>query len=210
MGGRGSAFRRGGTSGGNIDIIKTTSLISQREGKQDEVDKTLTVLRDALDRYGVDLNDAQVATLGGSGASVLAYYDAQGNLAINTTYFDTAALQAAYERCVASGFHPSNGSKSGMEAVVAHEVGHALTDAAGARLGYGAWQVDRVASEIMNTVSRQLGVSMTEMQSSISGYAKQNHAEAVAEAYADVYCNGTRANRVSQAVVTELERLLRR
>lgn len=209
MGGRGSSFGRGGTSGGAVTVLNRTSLISARENQQTEVDQVLTVLRDTRDNYGVELNDIQVVQLAESG--VMAYYDSEGNLAVNESYFDAAAMDAAYQKCVSQKFHPSNGSKSGLEAVAAHEIGHALTDAAGVKLGYGQWAVDRVADDIMEAARVQLGArGWKSVASAISGYAARDKAEAVAEAYADVYCNGNGAKAESRAVIAELERILRR
>ena len=115
----------GGATGGldSADILGTTSLISQREGSREEVDQTMTVLRDVYERYGVDVTDAQLATIGGAGASVMAYYDSSGNLAINTKYFDAAKMDQAYDDCVKSKFHPPRGNKTGIEAVT--EIGRA-------------------------------------------------------------------------------------
>ena len=44
------------------------------------------------------------------------------------------------------------------------------------------------------------------MAAKISGYAKTNYAECVAEAFADVYCNGKNAKKESRAVVSELNK----
>ena len=210
MGGRGSSFGRGGnSSGGNIDVLSSTSLISQREGQREEVDRVLTVLRDLNERYGAELNDVQVVTIRGSGATAIAYYDAQGNLAFNKNYFDNPAIEQAYQRCVSSGFHPSQGSRSAMEAVAAHEMGHKLTDMAALKAGYGNWALDRVANDIIREAAKSLSVRHDALVSAVSGYAKQNNAEAVAEAFADVYCNGSKAAKESAAIIRELEKYFR-
>ena len=159
------------------------------------------------DRYGIQIQDAQIATLKGRGASVMGYYDADGNLAINKNYFDSAKMNAAYDRCADSGFHPSRGNKSGIEAVVAHEMGHRLTDAAGVNSGAGSWQLDSTANSIVKQAAKDAGYRSTKtFVSKISGYAKQNHAEAVAEAFADVYCNGNKAKKESRAIVNVLNK----
>ena len=215
MGGRGtsSGIERGATGGvGSVDVRSTTSLISQREdGKQEEVDIVLSMLREVQEQYGTELNDIQVATLTGDSVSAIAYYDSNSNLAVNKIYFDNAKITQAYDDCIASGFHPARGFHSAMEAVVAHELGHHLTELIGLREGLGAWQIDRVANGLVNTAMTNLGYRSTDrVRSGISGYAKQNNAEAVAEAYADVYCNGDNAARESRAIVTELNRRLGR
>lgn len=210
MGGRGGGSSGGGASGGvnPANIGDTTSLISARERYQEEVDATLSVLRDVQDRYGVIVTDAQLAELSGKDSNVMAYYDAVGNLAVNTKYFDSGKMDAAYDDCVKTGFHPGRGNKSGMEAVVSHEMGHRLTDAAGERAGYGSWQLDTVARGMVQRAAKATGYgqNMTAFTAKISGYAKGNWAEAVAEAFSDVYCNGSRARRESRALVAELDK----
>lgn len=211
FGGRGASSSGGGGGTGGIDganIVSTTSLISQREGKRQEVDETLKVLKDIQDQYGVNVEDVQIATLKGKGARAMAYYDSEGNLAVNKSYFNSEKMNTAYDRTVDSGFHPSRGNKSAMEAVVAHEMGHRLTDIAGG----GNWSnLDGTANKIVQTASKKAGYKDTKsFVSKISGYAKQNHAEAVAEAFADVYCNGRKASKESRAIVTELNKYFRR
>lgn len=198
----------GGTGGVNINA-DTTSLISERERKRDEVDLTLTVLRDVEREHNVILEDVQLAKMKGrSGAGVLAYYDAGGNLAVNEKYFDRGTMDAAYDRCVSSGFHPGRGNKTGLEAVVAHEMGHRLTDIAGMNAGLGHWALDDVSNRIIKAAAKSLKMSHGNLRQSVSGYAQYNNAECVAEAYADVYCNGSRASAASRAVVAELRKFL--
>jgi len=133
MGGRGSSSSRGGATGGlnPSDIVSTTSLISA-PGKSAEINQTLQVLKDISDEYGLTLSDVQLATLKGGGLGVFGYYDSNGNLAINTSYFKSEAMTKAYDRSVEQGYHPPRGNKTGIEAVTAHEMGHALTEKAGA------------------------------------------------------------------------------
>lgn len=203
MGGRGASSSGGATGG--IDLINatTTSLISAREGKRTEVDDTLRVLRDIQDMYGVDVEDVQLATIKGKGARVMAYYDSAGNLAVNQAYFNSERMQRAYDGCVDNGFHPSRGDKTAMEAVVAHEMGHRLNDVAA-----GGWgNLDATADKIVAAAAKRLGYRGKKgLASQISGYAQKSNAEAVAEAFADVYCNGGKASRESRAIVAELNK----
>ena len=126
MGGRGarsgSEKGRGGDAGVNpSDIVGTRDLIGLRGAMQTEVDETLTVFRDVMDEYGYQINDIELATMKGRDASVLAYYDGS-NIAVNQSYFNKAKMDKAYAECAKSGFHPSSGKKSGLEAVVAHDL----------------------------------------------------------------------------------------
>lgn len=116
-------------------------------------------------------------------------------------------MNKAYDQCVDAGFHPPRGNKTGIEAVAAHEMGHRLTDAIGEKTGLGSWQIDRVSNDIVKSAAKKAGYKSTkEFTAKISGYAKQNHAEAVAEAFADVYCNGSKAKRESKAVVDAMNK----
>lgn len=207
MGGRGASS--GGVAGGGMNpanITGTTSLISAREGKSSEVDMTLAVLRDVQDQYRVDVSDVQLATIKGKDANVLAYYDAGGNLAVNQSYFDNNKMDEAMDKSYKSGYHPSRGNKSGLEAVVAHEAGHRLTDVVGERTGKGQWAVDQTSSEIVQNAARKSGHKggLESFRSQVSGYARESNAEAVAEAFTDVYCNGSKASSASKAIVNEL------
>lgn len=47
------------------------------------------------------------------------------------------------------------------------------------------------------------------MASKISGYATHSNAEAVAEAIADVYCNGKKAKSESKAIVNVMNKYLK-
>ena len=200
--------RNAGSSGININA-DTTSLISERERQREEVDLTLTVLRDVEREHDVILEDVQLARIKGrSGAGVMAYYDAEGNLAVNEKYFDREAMDAAYDGCVASGFHPGRGSKTGLEAVVAHEMGHRLTDIAARNAGMGFWALDDISNNIIKAAAKSLKMAHGNLRSAVSGYAQHNNAECVAEAYADVYCNGSKASAASRAVVAELRKYL--
>lgn len=201
---KGGSTKGGASVGLNPkNVVSTTSLISAREGSQREVDQTLTVLRDVESKYGVVVEDAKIATLKGAGRSTMAYYDNSGNLAINKSYFDAAKMDAAYDGCVREGFHPSRGNKTGIEAVTAHEMGHRLTDAIGEKTGRGKWAIDAVSNDVVKQAARNAGYGRNTRQfiSKISGYAKSSNAEALAEAFADVYCNGARASRESRAIV---------
>ena len=206
MGGRGASSSGGGigggTTGGKVNVISTTSMLSARHTMQKEVDQALTVARDVLDRYGVNVEDLQIAKLG-KGDNAIAYYDAGGNLAYNEAFFNAKNMNTSYDAMAKSGFHPSRGKKTGIEAVVAHEMGHALTDEIAKKKGYGSWQLDRASTDIVKQASKNAGYgnSTRKFISKISGYASSSHAEALAEAFADVYCNGKKAKKESTAIV---------
>lgn len=213
MGGRGAsgggiAGGRGGGSGARI--LGTRSLVSERERAREAVDQVLTALKRVNKQYGAVVEEAQIAKFDKRGAGIMAYYDYGDNIAINERYFDPAKMDTTYDDCVKAGFHPSRGSKSGLEATTAHEAGHKLTEMLGEKAGYGKWAIDKVSGEIVKEAAQKLGYGdrTQALMKRISGYGAQNAAEAVAEAYADYYCNGNKASRESRMVYNILRRRL--
>lgn len=211
-----------GSSGGGGSLPKSSSgvnpgnihnerdLVSERERKRAEVDDVLTVARGIYDEYGVDVGQFMLADIGGKDSSTMAYSDGT-NIGFNTAYFDGTNMNGAYDASVASGFHPSRGKKSGMEAVASHEYGHVLTEKAAAKLGIKS--VNSMDSAAKTIVDRAMKTtkqkSSMKMASNISGYAKSSYAECVAEAVADVYCNGSKAKAESRAIVNEINKILK-
>lgn len=190
----------GGGGGGNISVLSTVDMISNRGGNEAATDQVLSVARDLYNEYGengVLVGNMQIAKLG-PGARAMAYYDSEGNVAINKNYFNTEVMDAAYDGCVERGFHPGRGNKSGMEAVTAHEFGHSISDAVGKKSGK---DIDQASYDIVQKAMKQTGTRNAEkFAKNISGYAKKNYAECVAEAIADCYCNGDKAKKESKAI----------
>lgn len=209
-GGGRSGVGIGGGGGVALDIKETVDLISERERKRTEVDDILAVMRDTENKYGAILEQAVVAKLGAKNGNVLGYTEmGSGIIGINNKFWDSEKMNNAYAGCVASGFHPSNGNKSGLEAVMAHEIGHYLTQVA--QYNTNSSDIDSMANRV---VAEALGAKSKRQAKTlagrISGYAKQNDAECVAEAYADVYCNGRNASPESKKVVIALEKYIKR
>ena len=213
MGGRGASSGGEGWTGSGggsaIDILDTTSLISAREGKQLEVDETLQTFKDMHDEYGYAVDDLQIATLSAKDDSVMAYYDGS-NIAFNDTYFTKGVMEIAYARTVKDGYHPSQGNKTALQAVASHEIGHALTDRAIAKMGSKLGKQDG-AEAILKEAQKSIGHKgkLASMASKISGYAKESARECIAEAFADVYCNGKKATKESQAIVNTMNKYLK-
>lgn len=202
----GKGVGRFGGGGGNINIVSTTSLISAREEQPQLVDQTLGTFKDFHDQYGTVIGDIELATIGGNGASTMAYYDGE-NIAVNKSYFNKG-IEDAYRASVESGFHPSNGNKTALQAVVAHEIGHQLTDAVGAKIGLSS--LDASANRIVNEARKNTSHrGVVQMASKISTYATHSNAEAIAEAVADVYCNGRKAKSESHAIVNVMNKYLK-
>lgn len=214
MGGRGAsgggiAGGRGGGSGARV--LGTRSLVSEREVSRDAVDLVLTTLRSVNKRYGgATVEEAQIAKFDKRGAGIMAYYDNKGNIAVNERYFDVAKMDATYDDCVKAGFHPGRGNKSGLEATTAHEAGHMLTEIIGRKAGYGDWAIDKVANEVVKEAAKQLGYGdrTQALMNKVSRYGASNPAEALAEAFADYYCNGMKAGRESRVIYSIMRRRL--
>ena len=196
---------RGGINPANI--VSERDLVSERERSRAEVDDILAVARDIHDDYDVDVGQFMLADIKGKDIGVMAYSDGN-NIGFNSRYFDGDMMQAAYDACVDSGFHPGRGNKTAIQAVASHEYGHVLTQKAGAKLGVS--DIDAAAKIIVDraraTTAHKGSVSMAKK---ISGYAGESNAECVAEAIADVYCNGRRAAAESRAIVSTLNGILK-
>lgn len=212
MGGRGASAggRAGGGGGLNpSDIVSTTSFMSERGALNYSADAALQVFKDVQEEYGYVVEDIEIATLKARGANVLAYYDGS-NIAFNRSYLSGDTMDKAYDACVASGFHPSRGNKTALQAVTAHELGHGLTDAVANKMGLtGVGKIDRAATNIVNEArksTKHRGV--VQMSRKISTYATHSNAEACAEAFADVYCNGKKARSESHAIVNVMNKYL--
>lgn len=190
------------------DIISERDMIVERGDNEAMVDAVLTVSRDMLNDYpNAPLEQLLLAEMKSS-ANALGYYDHQARtIAINDKYFN-AAMESAYAECVKQGFHPSNGNKTGLQAVVAHEFGHAITQAVGERMG--EYHLDNAADRIVNEARKSTKhKGVVQMASKISRYATASNAEAVAEAVADVYCNGKKAKAESRAIVNVMNKYLK-
>lgn len=210
MGGRGSSSGGSGLGSGGgvtVNVISTTDLTSERERNPQSVDDTLSVLRDINDQYGYIINDTVVADIGKSPA--IAYYEeGTATLGINKDYFNAEKMNASYDKCVDNRWHPPRGDKSGTEAVVSHEVGHALTEQAAKNQNMS---FDKMAEKVVGEAFKAKNrFDAQEKALKISGYAKTNNAECIAEAFADVFCNGKGAKTESQSVVNTLNKYLGR
>lgn len=213
--GRGASRAGGGSGrfgGGTVDpndVSNYQDLVSQREGKRTEVDQILTVARDLNNEYGEDglIYQFQTADMEKSAAGAIAFYDGS-NIVVNNDFFNAKRLDDSYDDCVKSGFHPSRGKKSGAEAVAAHEYGHALSDAVARKMGVA--NLDIASTKIVNEARKRTGdKGVVIMANKISRYASTSNAEAVAEAFADVYCNGGKAKKQSKAIVDVMNSYLK-
>ena len=210
MVGRGasSSGRYGGGGGlSPADILSTNSFVSERHN-YDISNDVLDVFKNVNEEYGYVIGDILVAKIKSkSNNKAMAYYDGT-NIGFNEAYASTKVLNKAYADCVKSGFHPSNGNKSPAEAVASHELGHALTDAVGKKMG--GLDIDRASDRIVKEAKKQTGHrGVVQMAKKISTYATHSNAEAIAEAFSDVYCNGKKAHKESKAIVNVINSYLK-
>lgn len=200
--------REGKARGVNPSNVKNEqNLISQRERKQQEVDQTLTVLRNMSDEYGVTV-DTFTADIGGKDSGTLAFCDGNGDITINNSFFNNKAMNNVMDSSFEMGFHPSKGNKSGIEAVVSHEFGHTLTHKVGQKMG--GLTIDQASTKIVNEARKITGdKGVVIMAKKISGYATYSNAEAIAEAISDCYCNGSKAKAQSKAIKSVVDKYLK-
>lgn len=210
-GDRGGVRRAGGGGGVNPANIKNLdSLVSAREGNPKEVDQVLTVARSMYDNYGTELGDFMLADITGKDSNTLAYSDGT-NIGFNRSYFDDKSMNGAYDDCIKSGFHPSRGNKSAIEAVAAHEFGHVLSEAVARKMGItGTDSMQQASTAIVKeAVKNTKHRGVVQMASKISTYATATNAEAIAEAVSDVFCNGKKAKQESRAIVDVINKYLK-
>lgn len=203
MGGGGELLGKDSSVKGVSDV---KDMLSQRGKYPGEVDQVMAVSQRLNNLYGDEGVITQFQTAKMSGAA--AYYDSAGNIAVNQSLMNSKGMDASHDAGVRGGFHPSRGNKSGMEAVASHEFGHALTDRAAKKLG--SKNLESAARTIVERARKKTGhKDNLSMASAISGYAKYNFAECVAEAFGDWYCNGSKAKKESRAIVSVLNSIVK-
>ena len=218
FGGRGSGSDSGGPSlpgkskgMSSNSISKETDVWTYRHRKDNEafvdaMNESVRTMQNDFPDIMDTVEHVNAGTLKGAAArSVLGYYG-DGRVALNTNYTNVNKMNNVYDSAVKSGYHPSRGNKSGTEAVMYHEMGHALTDHVAKKVGAG--NLDTASKKIVNDAykaSNGKGGTVA-WAGKISGYAKESYAECVAEAVSDWYCNGNKASKQSKAIMKELKK----
>lgn len=208
FGGRGAKDDMGGGSGKDV-----------KHGERHEINREWVKSLDDNERKGVEefmasVEDANDSDFGSVATKIngffvvdnveggtLGFYGSYDGLNISRSFMDNDADK----RYDASGdYHPSRGDKSGIFAVMSHETGHAVSDKIAQQKGMS---LDDYCRQLVKTAARSTGAKTTSaFASKISGYAQENHAETVAEAFADVRCNGSKAKRESQEIYKRLKK----
>lgn len=198
----------GGGGGGMLNKDSSTTVLSSHPltdyiGKGGSLfANEIMNTRDAFEReYGEAAKGIKlhVGTFGDK--SALGVYGGD-TLYMNERYVTNNNLTEAMRAGAQSGFHPSIGNKSGAAAVAAHEIGHRLGQKAAERAGVSE-------KEIVARAAKRMGTRTNRMAASISGYARTNYSETIAEASSDVFCNGSKASRASIAIMREVKNALR-
>ena len=213
FGGRGASGIQSDTR--RISVYKARSIWDtyhsnyNKAKSQESAELMVKMMADLQKDYGI-LNDAvsifQYAQIGGKNTGILGFYSGDDK----TINLNNAFLDVAYTNELISqrkrGFHPPRSKKTGQEAIMSHEVGHALHYAIARANNVG---VDDYAEAVVKLASRNIGIKAKGVETArgkISGYAKYNYKETIAEAVSDVYCNGNKANRLSKAITRVLKR----
>lgn len=129
-----------------------------------------------------------------------------GTINFNPSYYTdrTKAVNASQST---GGFHPKG---SNVVSTGSHEMGHILEkalidkDTGGGITGRRAWgdctYAKAVVSEACKTAKKMTGKKYGELKGDISGYAKQDASECLAEAVADYITNGENASLLSKEI----------
>ena len=210
MGSRGSGSGRGvGPHGAGMTGGDTTTTVKSSHNLTEEIGKggggfanEIMNTRDAFEaEYGDAVKNITLMAATFSNRNALGAYG--GNtLYMNEKYIKNKALTSAMKNAEKSGYHPKLNGKTGAEAVAAHELGH--------RLGEVASQKAQISEkDIVARAAKKTGIKTENIAGHISGYARSNYGETIAEAYADVYCNGNKASRASKAIVKEVKSIIK-
>ena len=211
MGRGGSSMRGrdGGGGGGNMNPKNMIDIWSYRHttGNEPFVD----AINDGFKALDTDFPGFMQSVNAVNAADIregtLGYWSpADKQLVMNTKYTDIQTMNDTMDQAAREGFHPSRGNKTGTEAVAIHEAGHALTDYIAQKTG--APGLHAVSEMIVKDAYKASGTKggVHKFAGAISGYARKNYAETVAEAVHDWYCNGNKAKSASKAIIAELKK----
>lgn len=211
FGGRGAGSDGGaGPYGGGMENSDSGTTVKSSHNLTEEISKgggsfanEIMNTRDRLEaEYGEPVKNLTLQAATFSDPTVLGAYG--GNtLFMNQQYIKNKNLTEAMQASAKSGFHPGIGDRTGAEAVASHEIGHRLGEVAALKAGISEKQ-------IVAKAARRVGIKTENMAGHISQYARMNYSETIAEASADVYCNGSNANKVSIAIMKEVRKILKK
>lgn len=206
-GGTSSAGGGVGKFGGGMSGTDTTTTVKSSHPLTEEISKgggafanEIMNTRDAFEaEYGSAVKQMNLHVATFSDNTTLGAYGSD-TLYMNEKYVKNRNLTDAMSNT--NGFHPSIGNKTGAEAVAAHEIGHRLGEIAAQRAGISE-------KEIVARAGKKVKIKTENVAGHISGYARSNYGETIAEASADVFCNGAKAHRASKAIMAEIKAILK-
>lgn len=212
--GAGGGESLGNGGGGNVNVINEEDIWQYREqsgNNEPFVDQINGAFADIQNTFPDITNTVSIinaAELGGNDKyNVLGFFSrGDKSVSLNTNYTDIGRMNTAYDQAIKDGYHPSRGNKTGVEAVTYHELGHGLTYHVAQKMG--ARSFDTAAKKIVNDAyknSNSKGGTKA-FANKISGYAAESYSECIAEAVADYFCNGSKAQSNSKAIVAELRK----
>lgn len=208
--GRGSSGAGGvGKFGGGMIGGDSTTTVRSSHPLTDEIStggggfaNEIMNTRDAMEReYGDAVKRMNLSVATFSDPSVLGAYGGD-TLFMNEKYVKNRNLTEAMKNAEKSGFHPGIGNRTGAEAVASHEIGHRLGEVAAKKAGI-------TEQAIVERAAGKVGIKGENMAGHISKYARTNYSETIAEASADVYCNGKNASKASKAIMNEVKSILK-
>lgn len=207
FGGRGSSSGGAGPFGGGMQGRETTTSVLSSRPLTEVINSgggafanEIMSTRDALEaEYGSAVKNMNLSVGRFSTPGVLGAYG-DDTLYMNERYVSNRNLTDAMKNT--DGFHPGIGNRTGAEAVAAHEIGHRLGQVAASRAGISE-------RDIVQRAGKTVNISTANMAGHISGYARSNYGETIAEACSDVFCNGGNASRASRAIMDEIRNILR-
>jgi len=207
FGGRGASSGGAGPYGGGMGNSDTSVSVKTQHPLTDEISKgggsfanEIMNTRDAFEReYGPAVKNMNLAVGTFNKPGVLGAYGGD-TLIMNQKYVKNANLTTAMKN--SDGHHPSIGNKTGAEAVAAHEIGHRLGEVAAKKAGISQ-------RDIVERAGKTVNIKTENMAGHISKYARSNYGETIAEASADVFCNGKKASKASRAIMSEVKKILK-
>lgn len=205
----GSGLGAGPYGGGMENGTDTSTTVKSSHPLTDEIStggggfaNEIMNTRDAFEReYGSPVKGMNLHVGTFDDPSTLGAYG--GNtLFMNEKYVKNANLTEAMQAGAKDGFHPGIGNKTGAEAVASHEIGHRLGQIAAQKAGISE-------KDIVARAAKKVGIKTENMAGHISKYARSNYGETIAEASADVFCNGKKASKASKAIMAEVKTILK-
>lgn len=205
----------------------TLGIASLSKSDFEAVKEAIQSVEDVLKEFPQAQKALQTVDGGNYGGGTLAKATFQGYIRINNDYYDDKSrVDRTYAASVRSGYHPAGTT---AKDITAHEMGHILERALISKDVFsqgdysvvrmkeagGYWNKCTYASKVINEAVKAVkktpegkGKLTKDLIAGVSGYAKQNRSETLAECVADYHANGSRANLLSVAVWNILKREL--